>query len=131
MSWWQAFWAAVRGFLSYLGTPLRKCAGALMVLVNLSPRQMQALCTLAMIGGIMANSFWIYLYVSGVRRAVDEGMRFDSPYFTIALDVVQWLAIMSGCFALFMSLIAFGAEWLRVKYRDVELGAGRGDGGVG
>ncbi len=54
-------------------------------------------------------------------------MPFDSPYFEVALDVVQYLAIMSGGFALFMCLIAFGADWLRIKYKDFEAGTGRGE----
>ncbi|QDP54396.1 MAG: hypothetical protein Unbinned4120contig1000_48 [Prokaryotic dsDNA virus sp.] len=108
-------------------SPFRALARAIGFLVDLTPRQMQSLCTLSLIGGIIANSFWIYLYVLGVRREAKAGMPFDSPYFEVALDVVQYLAIMSGGFALFMCLIAFGADWLRIKYKDFEAGTGRGE----
>lgn len=113
-------------FMRWLGSPFRAMARALMTLISLSPRQMQSVCTLSMIGGIIANSFWTFLYITGVRRAVDEGMDYASPYFDVATSTVQYLAIMSGCFALFMCLIAFGADWLRIKYKDFEAGAGNG-----
>lgn len=116
----------MEGFLRAMGrvltSPFRLVIQGLGVLVRLTPRQMQSLCTLAMILGIIANSFWICIYVTGVREEVRRGMPFNSPYFQVAIDVVEYLAIMSGCFALFMCLIAFGADWLRLKYKDVELG---------
>ncbi|WP_305096494.1 hypothetical protein [Croceibacterium aestuarii] len=115
----------IAALFRWCGHPFRSVARALMVLVNLTPRQMQSLTTLALIGGIIANSGWIYLYVQGVRREARSGMPYSSPFFAISLDVVQWLAICSGLFALFMCLIAFGADWLRVKYKDFEAGTGR------
>lgn len=115
----------LQSVLRWVATPFRAVARAIGFLVDLTPQQMQSLCTLSLIGGIIANSFWIYLYVMGVRREARNGMPFDSPYFEVALDVVQYLAIMSGGFALFMCLIAFGADWLRIKYKDFEAGTGR------
>lgn len=118
MSWLAIFFRAIF-------YPFRRLGHAIGFLVDLSPQQMQSLCTLSLIGGIVANSFWIWLYVAGVRRAAAGGMPFDSPYFTVALEVVQYLAIMSAIFALFMCLIAFGADWLRIKYKDFEAGVRR------
>lgn len=115
-------------FVHWLGKPFRAAARSIAFMVDLTPRQMQSLCTLALIGGIMANSFWQYLYVSGVRRAAMSGMPFNSPYFEVATNAVKWLAMMSGGFAMFMCLIAFGADWLRFKMRDIEFDAGHDNG---
>lgn len=117
----------LQSVLRWSATPFRAAARAIGFLVDLTPQQMQSLCTLSLIGGIIANSFWIFLYVTGVRREAAAGMSFDSPYFAVALDVVMYLSIMSGGFALFMCLIAFGADWLRIKYKDFEAGTGRGE----
>jgi len=115
----------ISSFMHWLGTPLRVLARAMMILVDLSPRQMQALCTLALIGGIVANSFWIWIYISKVEVAVAAGVDPNSPLFTVLLSIVKYLAIMSGVFSLFMSLIAFGAEWIRVKFKQFEAGTGK------
>ncbi|WP_417615284.1 hypothetical protein [Parasphingorhabdus sp.] len=111
--------------LQWIGTPFRVVARAAMVLVNLTPRQMQAACTLSMIGGIISNSVWIWLYIGKVERAALLGLDPESPLFTVTLSAVKYLSIMSGGFALFMCLIAFGAEWIRVKYKDFEAGTSR------
>lgn len=120
--------ARVTGFLAWVGTPFRVMARALMVLVNLTPRQMQALCTLAMIGGIVALSWQNALYVAMVKSAIGSRVAFDHPFYEIVLDQARYNSWIIGGFALFMSLIAFGAEWLRVRYKDFEAGTGRGEG---
>ena len=125
MTWFKKVLSSVGHFLHWAGKPFRVLARATMVLVDLSPRQMQALCTLSMIGGIMANSFWIYVYVNKVERAAFMGLSVNHPLFEVAMSVVKYLSIMSGCFALFMCLIAFGAEWIRVKYKNFEAGTGK------
>lgn len=125
MTWGHNASSTVSRFLRWIATPFRVFARAMMVLVDLSPRQMQALCTLSMIGGIMANSFWIWIYVNKVERAALLGLDPSSPLFTVTLSVVKYLAIMSGCFALFMCLVAFGADWIRVKYKNFEAGTGK------
>lgn len=125
MTWLQKVAANASRFLHWLGTPFRVIGNASMWLVDLTPRQMQSLCTISMIGGIVANSFWTYVYIIKVEKAVLLGVPSDSPLFELILSVVKYLAIMSGGFALFMCLIAFGAEWIRVKYKGLEAGAGR------
>ena len=117
--------STISRFMHWLGTPFRTVGRATMVLVNLTPRQMQALCTLSMIGGIITNSFWVWLYIVKVERAALLGLDAGSPLFTVTLSAVKYLSIMSGGFALFMCLIAFGAEWIRVKYKNFEAGTGR------
>lgn len=112
-------------FFHWLGTPLRVLSGAIAWLVDLTPRQMQSLCTLAMIGGIIANSFWTWLYVDKAERAAYMGLAIDSPLFHLIYSTVKYLAFMSGGFALFMCLIAFGAEWLKINYKDFDLGVGK------
>lgn len=117
--------SAVARFFHWLGTPFRVLSGAVGWLVDLTPRQMQSLCTIAMIGGIIANSVWTWLYVRKVERAAYLGVPIDSPLYELIFSVVKYIAITSGLFALGCWLIAFGAEWMRVKYKNLDLGVGK------
>jgi hypothetical protein len=126
MKWGERILSGFSRLMMWLGTPLRVMARATMVLVNLTPRQMQSACTLSMIGGIIANSVLIWFYVNKIERATLLGLDPTSPLFTVTLSVVKYLAVMSMAFALFMCLIAFGAEYIRLKYKDFEAGTSRG-----
>ena len=125
---WDAIVAAklrIGSISHWLMTPVRAIIRGLSVLVNLTPRQMQAFCTLAMIGGIIANSVWSHLYLREVKEAAEAGMAFESPYFAIAEDMIMYLAAMSLAFAFTMSMVAFGAEWFSIKAKDIEASAGK------
>jgi len=120
---------AVRDYLGeqahWLMTPVRAIIRGIMVLVNLSPLQMAALCTLAMLGGIISNSFQMYLYFQKVEQAALMGLDNTSPLYSTADKIILYLSIMSAVFALTTCLIAFNAEWFRVKGKDWEAMAGK------
>lgn len=115
-----------RAFLSWLATPFRVIARGMMVLVNLTPRQMQALVTLFVIGGLMVYCWHQWFYVALARAmATDPRVSDDSPAWDVLTDAASsnfWLS--AGCL-LTLCAIAFGAEWLRVKYKDFEAGTSR------
>ena len=125
---WPGFKQGVVDVFYWLATPFRATGRAIRFIVDLTPQQMQSFATLSMIAGIMANSVWVYIYVRGIRTEIKNGMDpQDNPFFEASLDVIFYTSLMSGMFALFVSAIAFGADYLQVRYKDLSIGAGDGE----
>jgi hypothetical protein len=117
----------VSSFLFWLATPFRAMASGLMVLVNLSGRQMRALFSLAMIGGMIATSFQNIFYLSLAKEAVERGEIY-LPLFGLIAKQITFNSYLIAWFAGIMGLIVFGADYFRAKHGDSEIGFGKGDG---
>ena len=112
-------------FFHWLGTPFRALARGLMVLVCLSPRQIQSLVTLFVSGGIIVYSWQAWFYVLLARNMARDDVPAESPAWQVLQDSAAnlfWLTL--ACVAT-LCLIAWGAKWLSVKYRDADFSAGK------
>lgn len=113
----------VRGFLFWLGHPLRAISAAFAVLVNLSRQQMRSLFSVAMIGGVIALSTQNLLYTYLARRAVDEGDTYR-PLFLLIQEQMRFNSGLIAWFALILGLVVFGADYFRAKLgaKEIEFG---------
>lgn len=114
-----------RGFLRWLGHPLRSIAGAFIALVNLSRQQMRSLFSVAMIGGMMALSTQNVLYAYLARRAVDRGEVYQ-PLFGLILEQMRFNSGLVAWFALILGLVVFGADYFRARLGEKEIEFGEG-----
>jgi hypothetical protein len=103
----------------------RAIIAALTVLINLTGRQMRALFSLAMLGGIVIHSATNWLYINMVRSMVDSG-DLNMVFFGMILEQMRFNSAIVGLFALFVALIVFGADYLRAKHGDSEISFGKG-----
>lgn len=98
-------------------------------MITLTPRQLQSVCTLGLLGGIIAISwqnqfdFMILLEASKSRVIVLE-----HPIWDIGEKSMRWNFILITVMVVCISLIAWGADWLRFKYKgkfgEADVGAG-------
>lgn len=116
----------VRGFLFWLGHPLRVISAAFRVLVNLSRQQMRSLFSVAMIGGVIALSTQNVMYTYLARRAVDEGDTYW-PLFLLIQEQMRFNSGLIAWFALILGLVVFGADYFRAKLgaKEIEFGEGQ------
>lgn len=114
-----------RGFIRWLGHPLRSLALALSVLVNLSRQQMRSVFSLAMIGGMVALSTQNVLYAYLARRAVDQGAAYQ-PLFALILEQMRFNSALVAWFALILGLVVFGADYFRARLGEKEIEFGEG-----
>lgn len=114
----------LRAFFHWFGSPFRALARGLMVLVCLTPRQIQSLCTIFLIGGIIVFSWqqWFYVMLarSMARTVPDESKAWD--VLISSSDHLFWLLL--GCMVA-ICLIAWGATHFAAKIREIEVRAGR------
>lgn len=112
--------------LHWLGHPFRALACALRVLINLTQTQIRALFSLGMLGGIIALSLQNIGLIVMVRRVLGDASP-GSLFGQMALNQQWWNnAIMAG-FGLILGLVVFGADWLKARWGDQEIGIGKGD----
>lgn len=115
----------IGGFFNWLGTPFRAFGNFLRALVNLSRTQMRAIFSLGMLAGIIALSLQnlgLMVLVEKKRAGV------ETLFGQMALSQQFWNnAIMAG-FGTILGLVVFGADWMRAKYGNLELTAGKGEG---
>lgn len=112
--------------LCWLGTPFRAIAASVRFLVNLDTRQMRALFSLAMIGGMVALSIHNIIYTYVAKDAVERGETFR-PFFDLIQEQMRFNSGLIAWFAIIMGLIVFGADYFRAKWGDKEIGLGKGD----
>lgn len=103
----------------------RAITTALTVLVNLTGRQVRALFSLALLGGIVIHSAtnWIYIFI--VHSMVIEG-DLNMVFFGMILEQMRFNSAIIGLFALFVALIVFGADYMKAKYGAAEVSLGKG-----
>lgn len=109
----------------WLGHPFRCCAKGMTALVNLTQRQVKALFSIGMLGGIVALSLQNIGLIVMVRQALGDASP-GSLFGQMALNQQWWNnAIMAG-FGFILGLIVFGADWVKARWGDREFGAGKG-----
>lgn len=113
-------------FWDFVTRPFRAIIAGIMVLVNLSRLQMRALFSIAMLGGMIVNSFYNMFYINLVHHMVKEG-EVNMSFFGMILEQMRFNSGLTGWFALILGLIVFGADYLRAKHGDTEISFGKGD----
>lgn len=108
--------------------PFRAIGNFLRALINMDRRQMRALFSVAMLGGIVSLSFQNIGLIMMVRNLLKDAAP-GSLFGQMALNQQWWNnAIMAG-FATILGMVVWGADYLKAKYGDKELEAGKkGDG---
>lgn len=116
------FFAALWHFLT---APYRMVVSILIVLVNLSARQMRAIFSLAMLGGIVALSAQNVIYIAWAKQAIALGENY-MPWFGLLADQIRFHSWLIGVLSGIVGMIVIGADWLRAKYGQLEIGLGKG-----
>ena len=91
-------------------------------LISLTREQVRSLYAIAMLLGIVALSVESWILLGFAHHAAKE----DGPMFGLIVRQLEFIAILTGIFALIVALVVFGADYLKAKYKDVELSAGKG-----
>ncbi len=118
----SGFFTAVWHFLT---APYRMLVGILTVLVNLNARQMRAIFSLSMLGGIVALSFQNFFYIAWAKKAIELGTAY-LPWFDLLADQIQFYSWLIGILSGIVAMVVIGADWLRAKYGAFEVGFGSG-----
>lgn len=106
--------------------PFRATIAGLMVLVNLTGRQMRALFSIAMLGGMIANSITNWFYIRMVHHMVEDG-EVNMSFFGMIMEQMRFNSGLTAWFAVILGLIVFGADYLRAKHGETEISFGKGD----
>jgi hypothetical protein len=108
-----------RTFWHWLGTPFR-------AIVALNFRQVRSLFSIAMLAGIIALSVENWVLLGLAHHSVESGETL-MVWLGLLIERTRYNSVLQGGFSLVLGLVVFGAEWLRAKWGDKEIGAGRGD----
>lgn len=109
----------------FLTAPYRMVVGLLSTLVNLNARQMRAIFSLAMLGGIVALSAQNFFYIAWAKRAIELGTAY-MPWFNLLADQIRFHSWLIGILSGIVGMVVIGADWLRAKYGQFEVGFGKG-----
>lgn len=94
-------------------------------IIALSREQVRSLFAVAMLAGIVALSAQGWAMVGLLHHVAHEG-EFSKELFGALIFVLRWtfylIAGGAGCVA----LVVFGADYLKAKYGDAEIGVGSG-----
>lgn len=115
----------VAAFFRWLGHPFRALANAFSLLVNLTSRQIKALFSLAMLGGMITLSFQNIGLTYAAKDATEKGDVY-ARFFNLIQEQMRFNSGLIAWFAVIMGLIVFGADYFRAKVGDKEVGFGRG-----
>lgn len=115
----------VAAFFHWLGTPFRAIKNAFVLLVNLTGRQIKALFSLGMLGGMIVLSFQNIGLTYVAKDATERGEVYVR-FFELVQEQMRFNSGLIAWFALIMGLIVFGADYFRAKVGDKEVGFGRG-----
>lgn len=115
----------VTAFFHWLGHPFRALANAFSLLVNLTSRQIKALFSLAMLGGMITLSFQNIGLTYVAKDATEKGDVYVR-FFNLIQEQMRFNSALIAWFAVIMGLIVFGADYFRAKVGDKEVGFGRG-----
>ena len=107
-----------------LTSPWRAFVAMLVVLVNLSARQMRSVFSLFMLAGIVALSALVVMLTNEIERSFGVGI--GNRYVEILFWVVRFFCYLMAWFSGIMGLVVFGADWLRARYGNAEFGFGQG-----
>ena len=107
-----------------LGAPYR----FIVALVNFTPQQMKSLLLVALLGGIMVYSMMSLYLLNRAEDALGKGEAY-ALQFNLIKTQLQNNFYLTAWFALIIGAVAFGADWIRAKYGDAEIGLGRGEDG--
>lgn len=110
-NWLGRFW-------QWLGTPFR-------AIVGLSGRQIKSLFSVAMLGGIIVMSWQNIALSFAAARAVDKGDTYRI-FFDLIQEQMRFNSGLIAWFAVILGLIVFGADFMRAKWGDKEVGFGKG-----
>lgn len=117
------------GFFSalwrFITAPYRMIATILHTLVNLTARQMRAIFSLAMLGGIVALSGQNAAYTYWAKDAVEQGERL-LPWFNLLAEQIRFNSWLIAFFSGIMGLVVYGADYLRAKFGQFEASTGKG-----
>ena len=106
-------------FWRFIGTPFR-------AIISLTSRQVKSLFSIAMLGGIIVMSWQNVALSFAAARAVDKGDTFRI-FFDLIQEQMRFNSALIAWFAFILGLIVFGADFMRAKWGDKELGFGKGD----
>ncbi|WP_156840265.1 hypothetical protein [Novosphingobium aquimarinum] len=115
---------ALEGLWRLLTKPFRVAAAVFRFLVDMTPRQIESLCTCAILGALVVWNLQD-LFLLALARSASRST--EERFFELVADLIEdhsWLTIM-GVVA--VVLIAWGARHFDVKVRDIELRMARGD----
>lgn len=112
-------------FFHWMGHPFRAVANAFSLLVNLTSRQVKALFSLAMLGGMITLSFQNIGLTYVAKDATEKGDVY-ARFFNLIQEQMRFNSALIAWFAIIMGLIVFGADYFRAKVGDKEVGFGRG-----
>jgi hypothetical protein len=113
-------------FFRWIGHPFRVVGRTFTALINLSQTQIRALFSLGMLGGIIALSLQNIGLIVLVRQLLKDAAP-GSLFGQMALNQQWWNnAIMAG-FGVILGLVVFGADWLKAKRGEWEIGIGKGE----
>lgn len=113
-------------FFHWLGHPFRVCARAFTALINLTQTQIRALFSLGMLGGIIALSIQNMVLIL-IALGIVPAPPVDSIIARMMLSQQFWNnAIMAG-FGAILGMVVFGADYLKARRGDWEIGIGKGD----
>jgi len=108
----------------WLGGPWRSLKAFCVALINLDRRQMRALFSIAMLGGIIALSFQNIALIYQVRILLGQAR--ETLFGEMVLGQQLWNNIIILVFCVSLALIVWGADYFTAKYRGVEVSAGSG-----
>lgn len=112
-------------FFHWLGHPFRAVANSFRLLINLTGRQIKALFSLAMLGGMISLSFQNIGLTYVAKDATEKGDVY-ARFFNLIQEQMRFNSGLIAWFAVIMGLIVFGADYFRAKVGDKEVGFGRG-----
>lgn len=94
-------------------------------IIGLSRPQVRSLYAVAMLCGIVAMSVQGWAMVGLMHHAFSAG-ELDDRLFGALVFVLKWTFYLIAGMTVCVALIVFGADWLKAKYGDAEIGIGKG-----
>lgn len=120
-------WASkmVAGIWRFFTAPWRGVVKVARTLVNLTARQMRAIFSLAMLGGIVVLSAQNIIYVQFAKQSIGLGPQY-TLWFGLLVAQIKFNSWLIAGFSAIMGMIVFGADYLHARYGSAEIGLGKG-----
>lgn len=94
------------------------------VCIALTRPQIRSLFAVAMLLGIVALSAQGWVYVGLLHHEAHTG---TTELFGIVAEALRWTFGLIAVLVVCVALVVFGADYLRFKYGDAEVSAGKGE----
>lgn len=120
----RAIGRSIAAIWRWMGGPWRSLKAFCVALINLDRRQMRALFSIAMLGGIISLSFQNIAMIYQVKILL--GQAAGTLFGQMVLGQQLWNNIIILVFCVSLALIVWGADYFTAKYKGVELSAGSG-----